>query len=333
MLTLPLPLVVTLILCYLLLRYSFSGNRSVLFLVLLAVCAIQALVITLTQHYGITALQFVQPITAVVIPPLSWLTFQSAVLRPLAPRRDILHVFGLALTIFCVFSFPLALDVLLPTIFAGYGASILICIFREETLPLARLASGPLPARIWKVIGALLILSALSDISIAIALDLGFTGFRPMIVSVSASLTLLGIGLLSISRDAKGVTEEDSATPEPSIGPSEEDIDMVARLDALIESKSLHLDPDLTLTRLARRLHVPIKQLSAAINKVKGENVSRYVNNFRIHNACTCLSQGETVTKAMLNSGFNTKSNFNREFVRIMGKSPTSFLQSRTIKT
>ena len=47
-----------------------------------------------------------------------------------------------------------------------------------------------------------------------------------------------------------------------------------------------YLDPDLTLARLARRLHVPIKQLSLAINMVKGENVSRYVNGFRIRSAC-----------------------------------------------
>ncbi len=92
-------------------------------------------------------------------------------------------------------------------------------------------------------------------------------------------------------------------------------------------------DPELSLTRLARRLHVPIKQLFVAINIVKGENVSRYVNGFRIRNACTCLKKGNSVTEAMLGSGFNTKSNFNREFARVMGQSPSAFLRANGYKT
>ena len=51
----------------------------------------------------------------------------------------------------------------------------------------------------------------------------------------------------------------------------------MARLDALLESRRLYLDPELTLTRLARALHVPVKRLSAAINRSTGGNVSRHV--------------------------------------------------------
>ena len=34
------------------------------------------------------------------------------------------------------------------------------------------------------------------------------------------------------------------------------------------------------------------------------------------------MLEGETVTNAMLLSGFNTKSNFNREFLRVVGEAP-----------
>lgn len=37
------------------------------------------------------------------------------------------------------------------------------------------------------------------------------------------------------------------------------------------------------------------------------------------------LQQGENITEAMLGSGFNTKSNFNREFLRITGKTPREY--------
>ena len=42
------------------------------------------------------------------------------------------------------------------------------------------------------------------------------------------------------------------------------------RLDTVLEARKLYLDPDLTLSRLARVLQVPVKQLSAAINQSTG---------------------------------------------------------------
>lgn len=332
MLTLPIPLVVALILGFLALRHAVAGDRSILFVLLLAACAMQALIISLTQHYGLSQLLPLQPITAVAGPPLAWLTFQSATLRSFDTRRDWLHVLGPTFTAFCMFFAPLTLDVVLPVLFASYGIAILIRLHQDTTLPLARLGSGPRPVRIWKAVGALLILSALSDVLIAIALGLGRADWRPLIISVFTSVTLLGIGLLSLSRDAEGATEDEPTSGEPDKArPTEEDTALMARLDVLMEKDQPYLDPDLTLARLARRLHVPIKQLSGAINVARGENVSRYVNGFRIRHACAYLAEGTTVTEAMLSSGFNTKSNFNREFARVMGQSPSTFLRAKAI--
>ncbi len=104
------------------------------------------------------------------------------------------------------------------------------------------------------------------------------------------------------------------------------------RLNALMDEETLFLDADLTLDRLSRRLRVPVKQLSAAINRTTGDNVSRYVNAFRIRCACQHLQAGDTVTNAMLSSGFNTKSNFNREFLRLKGCSPSTWLASEAMQ-
>lgn len=89
-----------------------------------------------------------------------------------------------------------------------------------------------------------------------------------------------------------------------------------------------YLDPNLTLAHLARKLRVPAKALSATINRATGENVSRLVNAERIRHAQSLLLRGESVTEAMLASGFNTKSNFNREFLRVAGHSPSDWLQA-----
>ena len=37
------------------------------------------------------------------------------------------------------------------------------------------------------------------------------------------------------------------------------------------------------------------------------------------------LLRGESVTEAMFASGFNTKSNFNREFLGVVGTSPSAW--------
>ncbi|WP_084649601.1 helix-turn-helix domain-containing protein [Planktotalea frisia] len=63
------------------------------------------------------------------------------------------------------------------------------------------------------------------------------------------------------------------------------------------------------------------------MNRATGENVSRYINARRIVAACRALDQGESVIEAMLSAGFNTKSNFNREFLRITGKTPREYRQ------
>ena len=50
----------------------------------------------------------------------------------------------------------------------------------------------------------------------------------------------------------------------------------------LLEEQKLYLDPDLTLNQIARRLILPIKGVSSAVNRTTGENVSRYINARRM---------------------------------------------------
>lgn len=92
-----------------------------------------------------------------------------------------------------------------------------------------------------------------------------------------------------------------------------------------MRGRQLYLDPDLTLARMARMLGVPAKVLSAAVNQASGGNVSRYVNGWRITRAAELWARGTPVTSAMLESGFATKSNFNREFQRIKGCTPSQW--------
>lgn len=119
----------------------------------------------------------------------------------------------------------------------------------------------------------------------------------------------------------------EAEAPVPS--PPQADAAMVARLDAFLRRDRAYLDPDLSLQRLARRLHLPEKRLSMAVNRATGGNVSRHINGWRIDHACALIGEGQGITEAMLASGFNTKSNFNREFLRIKGAKPVGMVQRR----
>ena len=201
-----------------------------------------------------------------------------------------------------------------------------------DGMPRIRLETGDVPALVWRFIALTLIASAFIDGAIAAAFLAGLPHWQPWIVSGGSACMLLTVGVLALSQGlANGGRERTEGNRlEMSVRNVDPvaDAEMVARLERLLTEHKLYLDPDLTLGRLSRRMGVPAKQLSAAINRSTGANVPCYVNGFRVEKACERLMAGEAVTNAMLSGGFNTRSNFNREFRRITGKSPVDWREA-----
>jgi len=91
-----------------------------------------------------------------------------------------------------------------------------------------------------------------------------------------------------------------------------------------------HLDPELTLSKLTRKLGVPAKQISIAVNQVHEQNISKLINEYRINHAKqSLLTSQDTITQIFMNSGFQTKSNFNREFLRMTQMTPSEFRKNK----
>ena len=68
------------------------------------------------------------------------------------------------------------------------------------------------------------------------------------------------------------------------------------------------------------------RQISAAINQVYGRNISQVVNEYRIERAKTLLlTTDKAITQIYFDSGFQTKSNFHREFSRMTQQTPSAF--------
>jgi AraC-like DNA-binding protein len=325
----PLPFIVALLLGILLLRMrrgdEAAANRWMTILV--TAYAVQAVLLGLHWGYGFRwALPF-QSVMAATLAPLSWLGFRSFVR---VNRHAALHALPSLLVAGLWLWAPWLIDLALAVIFLGYGAALLHLARRgPDALGRATLDGAiPLSHALWATAIMLIVSPA---IDLAISLDLMHDHGRHASLIASAS-SLISIALLGWAATVAGksalvpVTEQPQAVAAPA--PNSSDLAIIAALDALMRERALHHDPNLSLERLARRMGLPARTVSSAINRVRAMNVSQYVNGHRIADACRLLADTNApITQILLDVGFQTKSNFNREFLRVTGLNPSAWRQ------
>lgn len=99
-----------------------------------------------------------------------------------------------------------------------------------------------------------------------------------------------------------------------------------------MEKEKPFLDPDLTLPKLAKELDVSTHHLSQVINEVHGRNFFDYVNQFRVEEIKKKIQDEKYDNYSLLGiayeSGFNSKSAFNRVFKKSTNKTPSQFRKS-----
>lgn len=98
------------------------------------------------------------------------------------------------------------------------------------------------------------------------------------------------------------------------------------RFQQRVVDESWHIQqssPSLSLA--ARKLGVPMRHLSEAINRCYRGSYSRYLNDQRIATAQRLMREEpeRLITDIMFAAGFASKSNFNKEFQRVTGLSPS----------
>lgn len=331
MITLPIPLIVSLLLAFMLLHRLMVRESHWTLLLLIALAAVQSLIIALHLHYGFGALRPVQPILAMFIAPAAWLAFGQVAHLRARNWSSYAHLLGPIVACAALFMKPDLLDVIIPISFAGYGIAILLQLMKgEDSLLHSRLESGSLPLRTWFVLGLALVGSAVCDGLIAWSFATGGTR-AAVFAGLASSMSLFGLGALALTNAIESGRGHDE---EPELFESAEDdarnLEIASKLEALMNDQKVFLDPDLTLSRLSRKLVVPAKQVSHAVNRIHRENVSRFINRKRIEYACRLLEKDVPVTVAIYESGFNTKSNFNREFLRVKNMTPSVW--SRKLK-
>ncbi len=99
-----------------------------------------------------------------------------------------------------------------------------------------------------------------------------------------------------------------------------------------MEIKKPYLDPDLTLPKLAENLNVPSHHLSQVINEMHGSNFFDFINQFRVEEVKRKIQdpvfKNYSLLGIALESGFNSKSAFNRVFKNLTGTTPSKFRSS-----
>lgn len=149
-------------------------------------------------------------------------------------------------------------------------------------------------------------------------------------------VTIANLAVLAVLSGAVA-TAGRRGKPDPAGGTAPrlemaEDKETLAAVQALMQSKRVYRDVDLSLDRLARKTGIPARQISTAINRATGKNVSQYVNEHRIAEACALLAETDKpVTEIMFEVGFQTKSNFNREFRRVTEMSPLEWRERKAV--
>ncbi len=105
-----------------------------------------------------------------------------------------------------------------------------------------------------------------------------------------------------------------------------------ARLLNYMTEKEPFLNPDLTLSILADETGIPPHHLSQVINEQFNKNFFDFVNKYRVDSFIKKLTDPASSNFSLLGiafeSGFNSKSAFNRVFRQVTGKTPSEFRRS-----
>jgi AraC-like DNA-binding protein len=355
MLAIPIPFVIAILIALmlaLLLRSDRDARPSWELVAFLTMAIVLSVLVGMRWSYGFTLVRFVLPVCASTVPPLVWMTVDAL-------RRTKRSAFMSWLPLAAIVGAMLVLTLIHPptvrvlelaidpidlyttTVDLGFGIAVLrVAMSGPDKLDLARLGGASATQQAIFALGAVLVFNGVIDAIIAARVE-GGPGSIGAIISVADLFALVATAwatvLVGWGRPMPAVDATEPAAADDVIAAtdagatSNEDLAVLDVVDALLRERLLYHDPDLTLDRLGRRAGLPARAISGAINRVHRMNVSQYVNGFRVAEAQTLLNQtDQPITAILYDVGFQTKSNFNREFRRVTGMSPSEWRNPQT---
>lgn len=285
----------------------------------------QSLLSSLRWGYGIKGVAIFTTILAPILPVVACLAYMSL---SGSGKRGRLWPIVVVFVNWAVFAVrPDAADPMILLTYLGFDALLLWTAWKGvDHVSLSPLKETGEIVRAMYLTGAALIASGLTDIYLIYDFVRTNGQNAGLVLTFVQTVFTLVIGLSGVF--AKVTSDRRARTKEPQLtAPANlADQDILARLEQLFKTEKLHRNDDLGLRRLSRKLGVPDGQVSQAVNRQRHLSVSRFVNGFRIADACIMLAEIDcSVLDILLEAGFATKSNFNREFLRVTGQSPSQW--------
>jgi len=343
MLAIPVPFVVSMLLTLLAMTlYVRFGNQTKTVCLFLALCASTTAMVGLRWTFNVAAFSYAQPILASLIPVFAWYAFTSAStgLKSIAYK----HLLGPVLVIVSIVTQPLLglpLDIFLTCTYLFYGMALVQYSSKDTLLINVTLSNWEGVKRAENIAGWMLLFSALIDTFLSLDFAVNQGRFSEYILTVGHLVSLpvlsLSVVIVGVNTPSGEATSKQSAPEEQKVFPplvtEERSQEIVEMLDKKIRDKAIYLDPDLTLSKLSRKLGIPAKQISIAVNLVHRKNISKLINEYRIEHAKQELTHTDnTITQVFMNSGFQTKSNFNREFSRVTKMTPSEYRKAEALQ-
>lgn len=296
----------------------------------IAGCALLVLMSALRWQFDAVLFRQLQSIVAIALPPLAWRCFAHFTGQQHKQQLTV-SLLPPAIALALNLAVPATTDIVLTLLYVGYG-SALIHTARQgaDVFVFTRLNEAGYTSRMAFIAGSFLCFSALTDLVIALDFTLYQGQQAPQLVAFSQALLLPFICLAIVFSGKAPPAELLPAEEQSDAARDSDNLHLLCQqIETRLTGQQLFLNADLTLNLLARKLGIPARQISRVINQTRGCNVSQWINSFRIRHAQQLLCDTDApVTDIMLDSGFATKSNFNREFIRISGMSPTDYRRS-----
>ena len=152
-------------------------------------------------------------------------------------------------------------------------------------------------------------------------------------ITPEASTATPGVAIAPVDATEATSAAPAAAPPEAAALPAEL-LPWRDKLRHLMAAEQPWLEPELTLTELAQRLRTHPALLSKVINAGCGQNFNDFVNTYRVHEARRKLLDPRfahySLVGVALESGFNSKSTFNRVFKKLLGQAPSEVARPKS---
>lgn len=299
--------------------------------------AVQNFLAVLILEFGWELATLLRASIAMTLGPAIYFYYASMVGAMHSPKIRALHFLPALLVVgMWLFKLPLlwTLDYLILASFTIYLAVIfwLLTDAKARLEPLAQYADA---AYRWLLtLAALIAINLLVEVSAYIEIHNGVSPRESWALWVGSiaflifhALTLLLVIIRAPLMEWMHALQDLRISKSKILSDEEANI-IFERWERIVKERQLYKqEGGITLEQAGRILVIPARQISQAINRIYGGSFSQYLNDCRVRAAQALLiEQGDIpITTLMLDAGFSTKSNFNKEFQRVTGISPSEY--------